>query len=366
MADAELALDGSARARGQAGPDRRQALRLRRNLMAAATSLLVVVALFVGVPLGALPMHAAWQGAAIIVFFIVLFRVLFSTGLNLRWADPSLTTEQSAVAIVTLAFIMYHAEGGREALSLFYLAVMLFGVLRLNTPRLLFLAGLAFAAHVIMLVAAQDMQRNLVQVVVLAVVLPWFAVMGGYVNRLRSRLSDSNRELRLAYDRIETLAMHDELTGTYNRRFLDEGAARERARALRLEHSFSVGLIDLDRFKSVNDNYGHGTGDAVLRHFAQLAAAQLRAGDLFGRYGGEEFLLILPDTGRLEAIAVAERIRQAVAAAAFPQLPAAQAVTITVGVATWQNREEVAQLVARADEALYRGKQGGRNRVVPA
>jgi diguanylate cyclase (GGDEF)-like protein len=373
MGEGELAAAGVTRVLGASDPrDARQALRLRRNLMAAGTSLLVIVALFAGVLLGALPLHAAWQGAAIILVFIVVFRVLFQTGFNLRWSDPSLTTEQMSVAIVTLAFIMYHTEGAREALSLFYLAALLFGVLRLNTRRLLFLAALAFASHAVMLAAAhfassdQNLQRGLVQLAVLAVVLPWFAVMGGYVNRLRRRLSDSNRELRVAYDRIEMLALRDELTGTYNRRFLVEAAARERSRALRLDRTFSVCLFDLDRFKSVNDTLGHGVGDAVLRHFAQLAVAQLRGGDLFGRYGGEEFLLILPDADRQEAFAAAERVRNATANGGFPQVPATQAISVTAGVATWEGREELDELIARADRALYLGKERGRNRVVPA
>jgi diguanylate cyclase (GGDEF)-like protein len=372
MGEGQLAAGMASRTPGEdPGVARGQAIRLRRNLMAAGTSLLVVVALFAGVAFGALPLHAAWQGAAIIVFCILLFRFLFRTGLNLRWADPSLTTEQISVAIVVLVFIMYHAEGLREALSLFYMAAMMFGVLRLSTLRLLFIACVALVAHGLMLLAAYrssagaDLRHATVQLVVLAIVLPWFAVMGGYVNRLRQRLSDSNRELRLAYDRIETLALRDELTGTYNRRFLAEVAERERSRALRLKRPFSICLFDLDHFKSVNDEFGHPAGDAVLRRFAELALSQLRGSDVFGRYGGEEFLLVLPDTDRAEAHAAGERIRSLTGASGFPQVPAGRTITVTVGVATWRDGEDTAELIARADRALY-GKRAGRNRVVAA
>jgi len=187
--------------------------------------------------------------------------------------------------------------------------------------------------------------------------------MGGYVNRLRMRLSDSHRDLKRAFDRIEQLAVRDALTGSYNRRFLMDCLAGERSRAERLNTAFSVCLVDLDHFKGINDNFGHAAGDAVLKELPALAAAGLRAIDVFGRFGGEEFLMVLPGAALEGARAAAERVRRAIEAAPFPAA-SEQRVTVTIGVAQHGKGEDVAALLARADRALYAGKAAGRNRVV--
>jgi diguanylate cyclase (GGDEF)-like protein len=199
---------------------------------------------------------------------------------------------------------------------------------------------------------------------ILAIVLPWFAAMGGYVNGLRRQLSDSHRELHLAFERIGQLAIRDELTGIYNRRHLTDELARVRSRAERLGTRFSVLLIDIDHFKSINDSFGHAAGDAVLKHLAAVAPGAIREVDIFGRYGGEEFLFILPGTELAGAAVCAERLRARIESSAFPGFPAGRRVTATIGAASHTKGEGIAALLARADEALYSGKGAGRNRVV--
>jgi len=352
--------------------DERQSLRIGRFLMAAGTSLLACLALVLCAFLGLLPWRVAAEGTAGVVTLMLGFYALFRSGLNLRFADPSLTTEQVAAAILFLAYISYHAGPAREALTLFYPVAMLFGVLRLNAARLMVLAMLALGAHgvVLQLAYARDpameVRAALTEFAVLMVVLPWFAVMGGYVNRLRVRLAQSHHELRQALERIEQIAVRDELTGIYNRRYLVEALDRERSRAERLAEPFSVCLVDVDHFKSINDRFGHAAGDAVLRRLAQLVPAELRGVDLFGRLGGEEFLVIVPGTGREGAAACAERVRQRVAASVFPEVADGGRLTASIGVATYAAPEPVDALLARADAALYQAKAAGRNKVVAA
>jgi diguanylate cyclase (GGDEF)-like protein len=347
--------------------DERQSLRVGRFLMAAGTSLLFCLALAVCAFLGLLPWRAAIDGSIAVLALIILFYLLFRSGLNLRFGDPSLTTEQAGAAILILAYIMYHAGPARAVLTPFYLVAMLFGVLRLNATRMLGLAFLALLAHATMLHflylrgPGVNPRAALAEFLVLAVVLPWFAVMGGYVSKLRARLSDSHRELEQAVERIGELAIRDELTGVYNRRYLMEALVREQSRAERLGTPFAVCLIDIDHFKSINDRLGHASGDAVLKHFAGLVPMELRAVDAYGRFGGEEFLIILPGTGSGGAQACAERVRARTEAAEFP---GAARVTVTVGVATYARKEPVSALLARADKALYEGKSAGRNCVV--
>jgi len=122
-----------------------------------------------------------------------------------------------------------------------------------------------------------------------------------------------------------------------------------------------VCMIDIDHFKSINDRFGHAAGDAVLKEFAHLVPPELRAVDVYGRFGGEECLLILPGTDTAGAQTCAERVRAKTEGALFPGVPR---VTVTVGVATYAMKEPVSALLARADKALYEGKNAGRNRVV--
>jgi diguanylate cyclase (GGDEF)-like protein len=349
--------------------NQQQALRMRRYLMAAGTSVLVCLILIFFAILQLVPWRAALHGSLAVAVCLAVFYLVFRTGLNLRFADPSLTTEQASTAIVVLAYIMYHAGAARPAFILFYPVAMLFGVLRLSGTRLMLLALLALAAHGTMLglLLAREPQLDRAAVfsefAVLFVVLPWFAVIGGYVNRLRARLSDSHRSLKEAFERIEQLAIRDELTGLYNRRFLMECLARERLRAERLNAPLCVCLIDIDRFKAINDTLGHAAGDAVLRGLAKVASAALRTIDILGRFGGEEFLLVLPGTPLAGAASAAERLRAGIAGTRFEMVGERQ-VTATFGVVEHLRGEEISALLARADRALYAGKAGGRNQVV--
>jgi diguanylate cyclase (GGDEF)-like protein len=170
-------------------------------------------------------------------------------------------------------------------------------------------------------------------------------------------------KLEQALKIINELAIRDELTGSHNRRHLIRLIENEKERTARLGSLFCLCLLDIDHFKRINDTYGHLAGDAVLREFAATVQRQIRDSDSFGRYGGEEFLLMLPETSAEEAMALAERVRANIAGLGFPELPDL-AVTVSIGIAEFRTGEPISQTVARADEALYQAKASGRNRVV--
>lgn len=181
------------------------------------------------------------------------------------------------------------------------------------------------------------------------------------------RLKGFVEELREAKAELEVLATTDSLTGVANRRHITEEAERLVARLRRHRHLVSVLIFDLDRFKAINDAHGHVAGDRVLEAFAHTAAEQLRTEDIFGRVGGEEFLAVLPETDKAEALAVAERIRSSVAALHFDAPGGAFRVTVSIGVETERaDRSELPSLMKRADAALYRAKREGRNRISAA
>jgi diguanylate cyclase (GGDEF)-like protein len=169
---------------------------------------------------------------------------------------------------------------------------------------------------------------------------------------LQARVEQRTREL-------EQLATTDPLTGLANRRKLDQSLAYERLRAERFNNAFSLVIIDLDHFKSVNDVHGHHAGDLVLQHFAKLLRGTTRGTDIIGRWGGEEFLVICPHTTREEAAILAERVR---ATAVATEFPAVGLQTCSIGIAQFAAGEDVQSALARADAALYRAKQAGRNR----
>ncbi len=196
------------------------------------------------------------------------------------------------------------------------------------------------------------------------------SLIGMQFSALRAELSQRNRQLTLSLARIQELASHDDLTGAFNRRHFMELLHDERERSHRTQQPYSVALFDLDHFKSINDRFGHATGDAVLRDFCTLVQAHMRVTDRFARWGGEEFVLLMPVTTPVESASLAvERIRSAVAAhdwSSTSALTAGLRVTMSAGVATCVRGESVEALIARADGALYRAKDAGRNCFVMA
>jgi diguanylate cyclase (GGDEF)-like protein len=174
-----------------------------------------------------------------------------------------------------------------------------------------------------------------------------------------------SRRLEVAEARIRELAVTDELTGLSNRRHVGERLAAELDRARRYGETVSCVLFDVDRFKLVNDTHGHDAGDAVLRAIGAAARGECRASDVVGRWGGEEFLLVLPRTGAAGALTIASRLREAVEQVRVHHAGETLGATASFGVATIVPGEEAtdADAVKRADEALYRAKAGGRNRV---
>ncbi|MBC7294126.1 MAG: diguanylate cyclase [Thermoleophilia bacterium] len=183
--------------------------------------------------------------------------------------------------------------------------------------------------------------------------------------QIRTRqLERHNRILRKAQKRIEELSRQDPLTGVANRRRLDEVLTAEVERSRRYGQPLSVIMVDLDHFKDINDTHGHIVGDKVLQAAAEVFGRETRLTDLVGRYGGEEFLLILPNTSLDEAEAVAERLRASLEKLEQDFRP--EPLTASLGVAQWCPGDRPADLVHRADKALYEAKQAGRNRVVCA
>jgi diguanylate cyclase (GGDEF)-like protein len=197
--------------------------------------------------------------------------------------------------------------------------------------------------------------------------LAWLALAGLtfaglIIILLGSRLLASRQRLKRLNRELDSLARVDALTGMRNRRDIEERLLAELSAAGRHQSNLAVLLIDIDHFKSVNDTQGHQIGDAVLCATAQTIQSTLRAEDSVGRWGGEEFLAVLPDTDADGALTIAERLRAQVAKPGLANSDPRDTITITIGAAVWTSGG-IDDLISRADHALYTGKGAGRNNV---
>ena len=188
------------------------------------------------------------------------------------------------------------------------------------------------------------------------------AIVRNQVVLAEQRIEHLKGELEL----VNKLVREDQLTGALNRRGLDDSLAREAARAERSGTFLCIALIDIDNFKKINDAYGHQVGDIVLVHLVAIIKETIRTNDLIGRYGGEEFLLLLPDSRLDEAVAVMNRLQRELAAKPISWAKQRLLVTFSAGVAARVPGEDVETLINRADHALYEAKRVGKDRIIVA
>ncbi len=186
------------------------------------------------------------------------------------------------------------------------------------------------------------------------------------LKRERDRLRQRAEELRRSAEAASEMSMTDALTGLLNRYGLQRALQRELAEARRYARPLSCLLVDIDFFKAVNDTYGHAAGDTALRQAARALSESVRGSDVVCRYGGEEFLVLAPETVAGGARALAEKIRQAFRARLFGDAARTFSLTLSVGVAELRPDESGNDMIARADDALYHAKQTGRDRVEAA
>ncbi|MCG8435176.1 MAG: GGDEF domain-containing protein [Gammaproteobacteria bacterium] len=353
-----------------------------RLLFAISAYILLISSSIIGKFIGLV--HADWQILLYLLGGIIItnsvFLALIVSGVNERVKDPTMTGAQVIIAVIWCLIFMAIMPEVRGLLIIAYLSALIFSIFDLS-GRALGKISLAFSIAFIGMVVSENYLFNInndlpVQFLYALIIIStsiWMTSFGSYVARLRTSLSRRNRSLQSAMTRIQKLVNSDELTGIHNRRFLMRVLHEEIVKSQNREKPFCLCLLDLDRFKRVNDKYGHSVGDTLLKEFASVVLQTLRTGDMlrntdklcFGRYGGEEFIVILPETGVHGAAVCMERLRKHVAGIKLSGI-SDLSITVSTGIAQFRKGETLEELMHRADTALYRAKKGGRDRIVVA
>jgi diguanylate cyclase (GGDEF)-like protein len=354
--------------------DPRQRIRLQQALLAMALMALSVAVFIYAARVAGTPPVWVVSWTLVSLGGMAAMWAAIRSGVSQRWADPSLTVPQMLFAITSGALAYTLSGPVRGATFPVLMVILMFGMFQLRTRMVtavsLYALGL-FGA--IMLWKASTEPEIFTPAVewghfaMLAAMLPAVSVLAARLARLRTRDRRQRHELTQALSRIQQLATRDELTGLVNRRHMSLLLEQERQRSARSGRLFSVAMIDIDHFKAVNDHYGHGVGDDVLRSIASQMPQALRSTDLVARWGGEEFVVLLAESPLSTARVGLERLRGRVAATPMAHLSGVPIrITVSAGLTEHIAGEAVQQTLERADRALYEAKSQGRNRTVVA
>lgn len=305
---------------------------------------------------------------------LVTFFILIRSGYSERWKDPSMTLAQVTYAIACNAVAYALAGEGRGVVPSILAIILMFCMFGLSVRQIRIVALFAlltFGAAVTFVVlhahAGQTLRMEEANFVLIVVVLLGGTFLTSHLQQLRGRLRKQKEELETAFEHIRHLASHDELTGLINRRLMNELLEQECRNSERSGRPLSVAILDIDHFKRVNDDFGHAAGDTALKCFAETVSRAIRASDCLARWGGEEFLLMLPETDSDQAMAIClSRVQGCTSAFAIAHEERQFSFTVSIGLSTRRAKEPIDRTIERADQALYAAKDGGRNRVVAA
>ncbi|TAL14717.1 MAG: GGDEF domain-containing protein [Aquabacterium sp.] len=322
---------------------------------------------------GLMPMKHAWLLAIYFVSSQVCFYALLRSGYAIAHQDPTLAYPQVLFGVTAVVLTYCLADFARGAALQMLCVLLVFDMQRLDARRIrnvsvcavVLLAGALAAMHGLEM-DGLDLKQELINIVMAAVMLPMLSLIAREVGGIRLRQVAQKAELSDLVAQLHQLSTHDALTGLYNRRCMTDLLQEELKRYRRSGQPFCVAILDIDWFKSINDQYGHAVGDTVLKVFASTARRSARGSDALARWGGEEFLLLMPGVdidGGLQAMA---RMRDRMLMVDWSAHAGGLRVGFSAGVAECEAGETMDSLLERADHALYAAKEGGRDRAEAA
>ncbi|CAD5374988.1 Diguanylate cyclase [Rubrivivax sp. A210] len=304
---------------------------------------------------------------------MAIFFVLIRSGVSRRWHEPSLTVPQMVFALTSGAIAYALVGAGRGAVFPIVMVILMFGMFSASPREMRWISLYAVALFGATMLtkslrdpAAYPPALELGHFLLVATMMPAVSVLAGRLSRLRHRSRMQRAELAQALSRLREHTTRDELTGLVNRRHMQVVMEQEHQRCVRSGQTFCIAVLDIDRFKPVNERHGYAVGDAVIRAVAQEALRHVRASDVLARWGGEEFVLLMSDTRAALARGGLERLHQRVGALRILHGDEALGVTLSGGLAEHHAGENVMQTLERAQQALIEAKTHGRDRVVAA
>jgi diguanylate cyclase (GGDEF)-like protein len=351
--------------------DFRQRRRITVVLMTACVYLICAGLLVYGVACGIFhPVGAKLLAAACLVTPAAFFLIMRSA-LNMRFQEPSLALAQALCAQLLVA-IAYAVSGPVHPSTLILLStVMVFGMFEMKTASVWKLMVYSIALIGIVMIwsshhnpSIYPPRLQLIYFVMTVTVLPSISSLSIQLRRMRERLTKQKVELEEALAHIRLVATHDELTALPNRRYMLTLLAEHAGRRDRGGLEFMVALADMDHFKTINDTFGHRVGDEALICFARQARLHLRSTDIVGRWGGEEFLIILPEFPAGDPNIGIERLRGALAVTEISRSAPHIRLAFSTGITQYIAGEVIENVVERADRALYDAKAAGRNQTI--
>jgi len=341
--------------------DRYQTIRIKRFLLAVSGYLVLLAMILAIHSFGFVRELNVYEiialGGCLLAANGVVY-VMLRTGFNRRFKDPSLTILQMMIGIVFMTIVSYYSVNVLRGINLVvYILIFIYGTFQLRMRQFFALAGITILFYVAAMTmlhqhhpAAASIHLEAMRSFILLVSLLWMSILASYIANLRRK--------------VRRLATHDSLTNLHNRREGFASLTREKAFADRTGLTFSVCMIDLDNFKSINDTYGHQAGDTVLKRFSRSIKDNIRNEDYVARYGGEEFLVIFVNfecrDGNPDCM---QRLLNVVRELKFPEIAESLRLTASFGVAGYLPGESTDSLVDRADQALYQAKAKGKNRI---
>ncbi len=314
---------------------------------------------------------ALWSLATLVGMGV--FFALIRSGWSRRRSEPSMTVPQMLFALTSGAVAYTLLGAGRGAVFPVVMVILMFGMFVVSPRQMRWLsiyAVLLFGAAMAFMTAnnprAYPLAIEVGHFLLVATMMPAMSMLAARLSRMRHRSRLQRAELAQALARLREHTTRDELTGLVNKRHMQELMEQEHQRCIRSGQSFCLGVMDIDRFKPVNEEHGYVVGDAVLRAVAQEALRHVRLSDMLCRWNGAEFVLMMSDTRAALARGGLERLHQKVAALRILHGSAAVGITLSAGLAEHHAGETVEQTLERAARALQEAKAQGRDRVVVA
>ncbi len=367
--------------------DRAQRVRITHTLMASLIFAICIVLIVYAVSQGMINAQYGFILSVCMVATSIGYYVILRSGLNLRLGDPALTLPQILTALTWVCAAYGITNDMHGGTLMLYALVMVFGVFNMRQRSAYIASGFAIVSMgaTMYYKTTTDPLHYPAHVewayfIFVVSIIPTIGQLSTQITHMRDRLRTQKNELvsqrsellaqkvelEHAMERIRELATRDELTGLINRREMSEVIGNYVQMQQREATGFSMAMIDLDHFKRINDTWGHSVGDAVLRAFAQQTRLTLRETDTISRWGGEEFLVLLPNTGDGDPWRGIVRLLENMANLCICDEAPDLRVSFSAGIAQYFAGESIIEGIARADKALYQAKEEGRNRIVLA